>query len=31
VRIKRDIPRKFNGKVLSWNVVEFQVTEEITA
>jgi hypothetical protein len=31
VHIIRDIPRSLPGKVLSWNVVEFHVTEIITA
>lgn len=31
VVIRRDIPRNLPGKVLSWNVVEFHVTEIVTA
>jgi hypothetical protein len=31
LRITRDLPRLDNGKVLSWNVVEFTVLEIITA
>jgi hypothetical protein len=31
VRIRRDVPRNLPGKVLSWNVVEFHVTEIIEA
>lgn len=31
VVVKRDLPRRMAGKVLSWNVVEFLVTEIITA
>jgi hypothetical protein len=31
IRIRRDLPRNMPGKVLSWNVVEFEVDEIITA
>lgn len=31
IAIRRDLPRKLEGKVVSWNVVQFHVTEIITA
>ncbi len=31
LRITRELPRRSSGKVLSWNVLEFNVTEVITA
>lgn len=30
-KVVRDLPRRLPGKVLSWNVVEFQVDEVITS